>query len=190
MSKKTAGPPPSNRTRQQQQLRGPIGLDLCADDHEPGGYYNPHLGLPLPSASAQTVQKRNLGEDFNYKEAAKTIDELQPLVDHGLVHTGRAVFIVKCNGQELPTTASLSENMQITLDDGASTRIQSINQLKNEICAKHCMSNSTDAWKSVFHAGHSLHELQVAASRMTDTDAQVTPLSTCTHTCTHCGVLR
>jgi len=163
MSKKTAEPPPSRRTRQQLQLRGPPELDL----------FPRHPGRLLPSAAVRTVQKRHLGEDFNFKKAAKTIDKLQPLVDHRLVHTGRAVFTVKCNGQELPTTASLSENMQITIDDGAGKRIHSLNQLKNEICAKHSVSDSTRcAWKSVFHAGYSLRELQVAAGRMTDTDAQ------------------
>jgi hypothetical protein len=100
------------------------------------------------------------------KRAAETADLLQPLVDKNLLAVGCAVFSVRCSGRVLPTTASLSESMMITLDDAESTPAQSISQLKALICSKHGVHNTTNPKKSVFFGEYSVHALEAAASRM------------------------
>eukprot|EP00966_Prymnesium_polylepis_P007940 182761-Prymnesium_polylepis.1 len=91
----------------------------------------------------------------NAMQAAKTADKLEPLVNKGLLQPGQAAFTVKCKGATLPTTASLTDTMQIVLDDDDMTRIQSINELKNIVFAKHGVQSSTNPWKVIFHGGYS-----------------------------------
>lgn len=163
----------SSRTR--KQLRGPSKIDLFADDHEPGGFYNPLPGDPVPSLAARRAGKRALHADASFAmpqqdlafvmEVAKTMDKLEPLVEKGLLQPGPAVLVVKCNGEVLSTTASLSSMLQITLDDSSSTRIKSINELKTVVCSKHGMSSSTDAWKCVYHGSYSLHTLRASLNK-------------------------
>ena len=98
-------------------------------------------------------------------QARKTAAKLQPLVDKGLVHPGHGAFTIKCKGVVLPTTASLSDAMEITLDDDDATPIQSINALKTCVFAKHGVESSTNAWMVIFHGGYSLHTLRAALEK-------------------------
>ena len=102
-------------------------------------------------------------------EAAKTADKLQPLVDKGLLQPGQAAFTVKYKGATLPTTASLTDTMQIFLDNDDKTMIRSINELKMVVFAKHGAQSHINPWKVIFHGGHSLYDLRAAADIPEDT---------------------
>lgn len=164
----------SGSSRTRKQLRGPPKLDLSADDHEPGGFYNPLPGDRVPSLVARRAGKRALHADASFAmpqqdnsfvmEVAKTMDKLEPLMEKGLLQPGPAALVVKCKGEVLSTTASLSNMLQITLDD-KNTPVKSINELKTIVCEKHSVSTSTDAWKCVFHGSYSLHALRASLSK-------------------------
>jgi len=87
-------------------------------------------------------------------QCERTAKKLQRLVDKGLLRPGRAALCVKYKGEE--RTASLSEDLRITLDDGQSTPVQSINQLRSTAFP----SCTTSPWVAVYHAGFSLQQLQ------------------------------
>ena len=116
-------------------------------------------GKKRATASVASTIRALAGNSF-VKHTSETAAKLQPLVDSRLLATGHAVFSVKCNGQVLPTTASLSQNMIITIDDAESTPAQSISQLKALICSKHGVHNTTAPSMSVFHGRYSVHSLQ------------------------------
>eukprot|EP00966_Prymnesium_polylepis_P076816 1780382-Prymnesium_polylepis.1 len=69
--------------------------------------------------------------------ASKTAEKLRPLVDAGHLYPGPAALIIKCKGQALPTTATLDVDLRITIDDGQSTPIKSINELKSFVYSMH-----------------------------------------------------
>ena len=93
-------------------------------------------------------------------QASKTADKLRPLVDAGHLRPGPAALIVKCKGQGLPTSATLSADLRITLDDDQSTPIKSVNELKSFVYSMHGVQGSTNPWMTVFHGDYSLHELR------------------------------
>lgn len=98
--------------------------------------------------------------------SAKTAAKLQPLADEGLLHPGRAAFIIKYKNAFLPTTASLSAAMEITLDDDDTTKIQSINELQKAVFYKHGVNSGANPWKVIFHAGSSLHDRRAALGKL------------------------
>ena len=98
--------------------------------------------------------------------SAKTAAKLQPLADEGLLHPGRAAFVIKYKNTDMPTTASLSAAMEITLDDDDTTKIQSLNELKKAVFYKHGVNWGINPWKVIFHAGSSLHDLRAALGKL------------------------
>jgi len=115
---------------------------------------SPKAKASPPKKAVRVVNIGALVANSFENQCERTAKKLQLLVDKGLLRPGPAALCVKYKGEE--RTASLSDDLRITLDDEQSTPIQSINQLRSMAFP----SSTTAPWMAVYHAGFSLQQLQ------------------------------